>query len=94
VRHWTLYDSMLNSTYVAVRQHTWAEKGWRCIQDLLVAMGFPLKQAKLSFSESADRVPPPRPTACCVALSCLFAFDEDPIYGCQTGTRCPILHAK
>lgn len=49
LRHWSLYESLLHSSYVAVRLQTWASKGRTTIEDMLTAMGLPLQQAKLSY---------------------------------------------
>ena len=40
LRHWTLYDAMRHSTYVAVRLQTWTDSGQRKLQELLARMGF------------------------------------------------------
>jgi cell division control protein 45 len=38
-RHWTLYDAMLHSGYVAGRLGIWKEKGRRRLQGMLAKMG-------------------------------------------------------
>jgi cell division control protein 45 len=38
-RHWTLYDAMLHSGYVAGRLGIWKEKGRKRLQGLLAKMG-------------------------------------------------------
>ncbi|KAK9808923.1 hypothetical protein WJX72_006468 [[Myrmecia] bisecta] len=50
MRHWTLYDAMMHSAYVAVRLQTWHDKGRQQLEELLVKMGFPLAQCKLNYS--------------------------------------------
>lgn len=50
LRHWTVYNSMLNSDFIASRLSTWREKG-RCQLELLLAkMAFPLNQCKSDYS--------------------------------------------
>lgn len=39
VRHWTLYDSMFNSSYVAARFDLWHDRGRRRLLQLLAQMG-------------------------------------------------------
>lgn len=39
-RHWTLYDAMLHSGYVAGRLGIWKEKGRKKLQGLLAKMGY------------------------------------------------------
>ena len=39
-RHWTLYDAMLHSGYVAGRLGIWKEKGRKRLQGLLAKMGY------------------------------------------------------
>jgi hypothetical protein len=41
-RHWTLYDAMLHSGYVAGRLGIWKEKGRKRLQGLLAKMGYVL----------------------------------------------------
>lgn len=38
-RHWTLYDSAMNSSYVASRLQTWKEAGRRNVETFLIKMG-------------------------------------------------------
>ena len=49
MRHWTLYDAMLHSTYVAVRMHTYTDKGRRSLNDLLAKMGFRIKDCQHDY---------------------------------------------
>ncbi|XP_063900975.1 cell division control protein 45 homolog isoform X3 [Zophobas morio] len=50
VRHWTLYDSMVHSRYIATRLNTWKESGIARLNTLLVKMGLSLKQCKQKYS--------------------------------------------
>jgi len=45
-RHWTLYDSMWHSQYIATRLGIWKEQGQKRLDVLLARMGVPLAQAK------------------------------------------------
>lgn len=49
MRHWTLYDAMLHSSYVAVRMHTYTDKGQRSLNDLLAKMGFRIKDCQHDY---------------------------------------------
>lgn len=40
LRHWTLWESMYHSTYVATRMGVWKEKGVGRLTNLLVKMGY------------------------------------------------------
>lgn len=40
LRHWSLYESMYHSSYVAARLGIWKEKGRRRLTNLLVKMGY------------------------------------------------------
>ena len=51
MRHWSLYDAMLHSTYVAVRLQTWTDHGRRRLQELLARMGFLLAECCNDFGE-------------------------------------------
>ena len=50
MRHWTLYNSMLHSDFVASRLSAWREKGRKQLELLLAKMGFPLNQCKTDYS--------------------------------------------
>ncbi|KAL3155459.1 hypothetical protein ABBQ38_011015 [Trebouxia sp. C0009 RCD-2024] len=50
MRHWSLYEAMLHSTYVAVRLQTWHDKGRRLLQEMLVKMGFPAPQFRQKWN--------------------------------------------
>jgi hypothetical protein len=44
-RHWSLYDSMFHSSYVASKLGIWRERGRQKLQNLLAKMGFSLSEA-------------------------------------------------
>lgn len=50
LRHWSLYDAMMFSGYVATRLQTWRDKGRQNLELLLAKMGFPLRQARIRYS--------------------------------------------
>ncbi len=52
-RHWTLYDAMMHSAFVAVRMQTWHDKGRRQLEELLAKMGFKLKECKQDSGRAA-----------------------------------------
>jgi len=49
LRHWSLYDSMANSPYVAARLHTWSDAGRRQLELLLAKMGIPLDESRRHY---------------------------------------------
>ena len=49
LRHWTLYDSMLHSNYVATTLQTWTERGRANLNSLFAHVGIPLDVAKQKF---------------------------------------------
>lgn len=49
-RHWSLYESMMNSPVVACRLGIWSEAGRRKLDQLFAKMGFPLQQCKQKFA--------------------------------------------
>ncbi|KAK1647315.1 hypothetical protein QYE76_065120 [Lolium multiflorum] len=49
LREWTLFDSMLCSSYVATRLKTWTDNGLKKLKLLLARMGFPLADCQKSF---------------------------------------------
>ena len=57
MRHWSLYDSMLHSTHVAIRMQTWADKGRRKLDELLTKMGFKVKECQLDFCKATSSPP-------------------------------------
>ncbi|KAM0869336.1 hypothetical protein ACQ4PT_040744 [Festuca glaucescens] len=49
LREWTLFDSMLCSSYVATRLKTWTDNGLKKLKLLLARMGFPLADCQKRF---------------------------------------------
>lgn len=49
LRHWSLYDSMLHSPYLAARLHVWNESGVKRLHKLLAKMGISLTQCKQGY---------------------------------------------
>ena len=45
-RHWSLYEAILHSRYVASRLATWTQSGVSKLQNLLAKMGYALDQCK------------------------------------------------
>nr|POE62927.1 cell division control protein 45 like [Quercus suber] len=45
IRHWSLYDSMLHSSYLATRLHVWSDSGRKRLHKLLAKMGISLQEA-------------------------------------------------
>ena len=50
IRHWSLYDSMLHSPYLASRLHTWSDVGRKRLHKLLAKMGVSLTQCKQNYT--------------------------------------------
>ena len=50
LRHWSLYDSMLHSPYLASRLHIWNESGVKRLHKLLAKMGISLSQCKQGYT--------------------------------------------
>lgn len=50
IRHWSLYDSMLHSPYLASRLHIWSELGKKRLHKLLAKMGVSLAQCKQNYT--------------------------------------------
>lgn len=50
IRHWSLYDSMLHSRYLATKLHIWSENGRSRVHKLLARMGVSLVQSKQSYT--------------------------------------------
>ena len=46
LRHWSLYESMLHSPFIASRLHTWNDNGKKRLHKLLAKMGISLQQCK------------------------------------------------
>lgn len=49
LRHWSLYDSMFYSPYLAARLHVWNESGVKRLHKLLAKMGISLQQCKQGY---------------------------------------------
>ncbi|ODH23734.1 hypothetical protein ACO22_05378 [Paracoccidioides brasiliensis] len=50
VRHWSLYESMLHSPYLAARLHVWSETGRKRLHKLLAKMGVSLSQCHQNYT--------------------------------------------
>lgn len=50
LRHWSLYDSMLHSPYLAARLHVWNESGVKRLHKLLAKMGISLNQCRQGYT--------------------------------------------
>lgn len=50
IRHWSLYDSMLHSPYLAARLHIWSDAGRKRLHKLLAKMGVSLSQCKQNYT--------------------------------------------
>ncbi|KAL4893809.1 CDC45 family [Aspergillus ambiguus] len=50
VRHWSLYDSMLHSPYLASRLRVWTENGRKRLHKLLAKMGISLSQCHQNYT--------------------------------------------
>ena len=50
IRHWSLYDSMLHSPYLASRLHVWSDMGRKRLHKLLAKMGVSLTQCKQNYT--------------------------------------------
>lgn len=50
IRHWSLYDSMLHSPYLAARLHVWSDTGRRRLHKLLAKMGVSLTQCHQNYT--------------------------------------------
>lgn len=50
MRHWSLFNSMFHSRYVATRLKVWREKGRRLLETFIVKMGIPLYECTRDYS--------------------------------------------
>lgn len=50
IRHWSLYESMLHSPYLAARMQIWSENGRRRLNKFLAKMGISLTQSKQKYA--------------------------------------------
>ncbi|KAG3278657.1 cell division control protein 45 homolog isoform X1 [Ictidomys tridecemlineatus] len=48
-QHWSLHDSLCNTSYTAARFKLWSVHGQKRLQEFLADMGLPLKQVKQKF---------------------------------------------
>lgn len=46
LRHWTLFDSLCNSTYLVAKLELWKEHGQKELKKILALLGVSLDQAK------------------------------------------------
>ncbi len=49
MRHWSVYESIIHSRYVAVRLGTWQDKGRDKVDELLVKMGLSQRDCKQDY---------------------------------------------
>ncbi|EME46685.1 hypothetical protein DOTSEDRAFT_169453 [Dothistroma septosporum NZE10] len=49
IRHWSLYESMLHSPYLATRLHVWSDNGRKRLHKLLAKMGISLQEAAKGY---------------------------------------------
>ncbi|ORX82277.1 CDC45-like protein [Anaeromyces robustus] len=50
-RHWSLFEAMYHSSYVATKLGIWRQEGKRKLNELLLKMGFPLNQCQENYTE-------------------------------------------
>ncbi|KAK2768304.1 hypothetical protein FQN54_000157 [Arachnomyces sp. PD_36] len=50
IRHWSLYESMLHSPYLASRLHVWRDSGLKRLHKLLAKMGVSLTQCRQNYT--------------------------------------------
>ena len=50
IRHWSLYESMLHSPYLAARLHLWNDAGVKRLRKFLAKMGVSLVQCRQSYT--------------------------------------------
>ena len=50
IRHWSLYESMLHSPYLASKLHIWSDHGKKRLAKLLAKMGVSLSQSKQNYT--------------------------------------------
>lgn len=55
MRHWTLYDSMFYSRYVASQMATWKEQGNENLDEMMVKLGLSMKETHCPFQEMATQ---------------------------------------
>lgn len=50
LRHWSLYESMLHSPYIAAKLHLWADGGRKKLNKLLAKMGVSIAESKQRYT--------------------------------------------
>lgn len=50
IRHWSLYDAMLHSSFLGTKLHIWSDAGRKRLHKLLAKMGFSLAQCRQSYT--------------------------------------------
>lgn len=50
IRHWSLIDSMMHSSYLSTRLHVWSDAGRQRLNKLLAKMGISLQEAGKSYA--------------------------------------------
>ncbi|EIE25746.1 CDC45-like protein [Coccomyxa subellipsoidea C-169] len=55
MRHWSVYESIIHSRYVAVRLGTWQDKGRDKVDELLVKMGLSQRDCKQDYCVTARK---------------------------------------
>ena len=55
LRHWSLYESMLHSSYVATKMQTWTERGRANLRSLFAHVGIPLDVAQQKYSHMSPQ---------------------------------------
>lgn len=49
MNHWTLYESMMNSSYLMVKLNLWNDKGITKLHEILTRIGISLDQSKQQY---------------------------------------------
>jgi hypothetical protein len=78
MRHWSVYDAIVHSRYVAVRLGTWQDKGRARVDELLCRMGFSQRDAKQDYCARALPALPPAP-ACASRPALIPSFVRAPL---------------
>lgn len=56
LRHWTLFDSLSNSTYIVAKMKLWKEPGQVELKRFLATIGVPLEQAKQKYNFMESKI--------------------------------------
>jgi len=56
LRHWTLLDSFMNSTYTSARLQTYSDNGCRVMKSLLAKVGLPLREYKKLWQDLSPKL--------------------------------------